>query len=109
MPKLRSYYDHNLFEYAGAAGGYIDKLGYPFCRGRLFQELEKDHGQYNENAEIFWATGAAMFVRSSLYSELGGLDADFFAHMEEIDFCCSAARSNREPCAVPTPGVRWNQ
>jgi len=75
------------FEYAGAAGGYIDKYGYPFCRGRLFQHLEKDTGQYDDNREIFWATGACLFVRAKLYHELGGLDDDFFAHMEEIDLC----------------------
>lgn len=75
------------FEYAGAAGGFIDKYGYPFCRGRLFQHLEKDAGQYDSNMEIFWATGACMFVRAKIYHELGGLDDDFFAHMEEIDLC----------------------
>ncbi len=75
------------FEYAGAAGGFIDKYGYPFCRGRLFQHLEKDSGQYDDNLEIFWATGACMFVRAEVYHELGGLDDDFFAHMEEIDLC----------------------
>jgi len=75
------------FEYAGAAGGFIDKYGYPFCRGRLFQHLEKDKGQYNDNCEVFWATGACMFVRAKVYHELGGLDDDFFAHMEEIDLC----------------------
>lgn len=75
------------FEYAGAAGGFIDKYGYPFCRGRLFQHLETDEGQFNDNSEIFWATGACMFVRAELYHKLGGLDDDFFAHMEEIDLC----------------------
>jgi len=75
------------FEYAGAAGGFIDKYGYPFCRGRLFQYLEKDHGQYNDHKEVFWASGACMFVRAEYYHELNGLDDDFFAHMEEIDLC----------------------
>lgn len=75
------------FEYAGAAGGFMDKYGYPFCRGRLFQQLEKDHGQYNDIHEIFWASGACMFVRATVYHQLGGLDDDFFAHMEEIDLC----------------------
>lgn len=75
------------FEYAGAAGGYIDKYGYPFCRGRLFQNLEKDRGQYDDSREVFWATGACMFVRAKQYNKLGGLDDDFFAHMEEIDLC----------------------
>ncbi len=87
QPKLRAYHEKTKFEYAGAAGGFIDKYGYPFCRGRLFQNLEEDHGQYDDVQEIFWATGACMFVRAKLYHELGGLDEDFFAHMEEIDFC----------------------
>lgn len=87
QPKILSYYEREFFEYAGAAGGYIDKYGYPFCRGRVFQDLEKDEGQYNTVTEIFWATGACMFVRADLYREFGGLDNDFFAHMEEIDFC----------------------
>jgi len=87
QPKILSYHERTKFEYAGAAGGYIDKYGYPFCRGRLFQSLEEDHGQYDDPAEIFWATGACMFVKSKLYHALDGLDEDFFAHMEEIDFC----------------------
>ncbi len=87
QPKLLSYYDKTAFEYAGAAGGFIDSLGYPFCRGRIFNNLEKDEHQYDQNCEIFWATGAAMMVRSDVYNTLGGLDKDFFAHMEEIDFC----------------------
>lgn len=87
QPKLRSYTDQEKFEYAGAAGGFIDKFGYPFCRGRIFQHIETDHGQYNDAIEIFWATGACMFVRADLYRQFGGFDEDFFAHMEEIDFC----------------------
>lgn len=87
QPKLRSYHQRTHFEYAGAAGGFIDKLGYPFCRGRVFMVLEEDLGQYDDAREVFWATGACMMVRASLYQELGGLDGDFFAHMEEIDFC----------------------
>lgn len=87
QPKILSYHDRNMFEYAGAAGGFIDKLGYPFCRGRVFQSLEEDRGQYDQNVEVFWATGACMFVRAEDYHRLGGLDNDFFAHMEEIDFC----------------------
>ncbi len=87
QPKIMSFYNQEEFEYAGAAGGYIDKFGYPFCRGRIFQEMEKDEKQYNDIVEIFWATGACMFVRAELYHKLGGLDNDFFAHMEEIDFC----------------------
>lgn len=87
QPKIRSYYQRDEFEYAGAGGGYIDKYGYPFCRGRIFQSIEKDKGQYDDDCEVFWASGACMFVRASAFHELGGLDEDFFAHMEEIDFC----------------------
>lgn len=87
QPKLLMYDQKDTFEYAGGAGGFIDSYGYPFCRGRLFNTLEKDYGQYDDARDIFWATGAAMFVRASVWNELGGLDGDFFAHMEEIDFC----------------------
>lgn len=90
QPKLLMYDRRDTFEYAGAAGGFIDSYGYPFCRGRLFSTLEQDHGQYDDECDIFWASGAAMFVRASVYHELGGLDGDFFAHMEEIDFCWRA-------------------
>jgi len=87
MPKIRSYNQPENFEYAGAAGGFIDKLGYPFCRGRILNVIEKDKGQYDDTTEIFWATGACMFVRASHFNDVGGLDEDFFAHMEEIDLC----------------------
>jgi len=87
QPKLCSFEQRDSFEYAGASGGFIDKYGYPFCRGRLFDVIEKDNGQYDDCIEIFWATGAALFVRSEIYHQSGGLDEDFFAHMEEIDFC----------------------
>ncbi len=89
QPKIMNQQEgyRSEFEYAGAAGGFIDKYGYPFCRGRLFQHLEKDKGQYDDMREIFWATGACMFVRAELYHKMGGLDDDFFAHMEEIDLC----------------------
>ncbi len=87
QPKIRSYHKKDEFEYAGAAGGYLDKYGYPFCRGRVFQSLEKDLGQYDDAVEIFWASGACLFVRADLYHQFGGLDGDFFAHMEEIDLC----------------------
>ncbi len=90
QPKILSYHQRDRFEYAGAAGGFIDTYGYPFCRGRIFETLEKDEGQYDDICEIFWATGAAMFVRSKVYWELGGLDESFFAHQEEIDFCWRA-------------------
>lgn len=87
QPKILSFYEKEKFEYAGASGGFVDKLGYPFCRGRIFETLEDDKGQHDTPIEIFWATGAAMFVKSDIYYQLGGLDEDFFAHMEEIDFC----------------------
>ncbi len=86
-PKIMSYDDRNLFEYAGAAGGYMDHLGYPFCRGRIIDQLERDEGQYDSTQEVFWTSGACMFVRAKLYFEAGGLDNDFYAHMEEIDLC----------------------
>ncbi len=94
QPKLLSYYERDKFEYAGAAGGFIDHLGYPFCRGRIFQNIETDNGQYNDYAEIFWATGACMFVRANAFWEVGGLDGDFFAHMEEIDLCWRLKNNN---------------
>lgn len=84
-PKLLSDTQRDRFEYAGAAGGFIDYLGYPFCRGRILSEVEQDHGQYDSRCDIFWASGAAMCCRSEVYNKLGGFDADFFAHMEEID------------------------
>jgi len=90
QPKIRSYKEPDKFEYAGAGGGFIDKYGYPFCQGRLFQSLEKDIGQYDQAREVFWATGACMFVRAEVFHKLGGFDDDFFAHMEEIDFCWRA-------------------
>jgi GT2 family glycosyltransferase len=90
QPKILDYKRKDYFEYAGAAGGFIDKFGYPFCRGRIFDTLEKDNGQYNDKTEIFWASGACFFIRSSVYKELKGFDEDFFAHQEEIDLCWRA-------------------
>lgn len=90
QPKILDYKRKEYFEYAGAAGGFIDKYGYPFCRGRIFETLEKDHGQYNDNCEIFWASGACFFIRTFVYKELKGFDSDFFAHQEEIDLCWRA-------------------
>ena len=87
QPKILSYLQKTHFEYAGAAGGYIDRFGYPFCRGRIFNEVEEDRGQYDDSIDIFWATGACMFVRARHFHEAGGFDADFWAHMEEIDLC----------------------
>ncbi len=86
-PKLHSWQERNKFEYAGAAGGYIDKFGYPFCRGRVMKHLETDNGQYDTAKDVLWATGACLMVRSEVYRKLGGLDERFFAHMEEIDLC----------------------
>ena len=87
QPKILSFDNKNNFEYAGAAGGFIDKYAYPFCRGRILNTIESDEGQYNDSRDIFWATGASLMIRADLYNNLGGLDDDFFAHMEEIDLC----------------------
>lgn len=87
QPKLLAHYDRTLFEYAGASGGYIDRFGYPFCRGRIFETIEHDEGQYDDIKDIFWATGACFMIRLATYREAGGLDARFFAHNEEIDLC----------------------
>jgi len=87
QPKILSYNQPGLFEYAGAAGGFIDMFGYPFCRGRILNRIEEDLGQYNQPSQIFWATGACMFVRASAFKIAGGFDGDFWAHMEEIDLC----------------------
>ena len=87
QPKLLDYKNKSLFEYAGAAGGLVDLFGYPYCRGRIFMELEKDQGQYDDEANIFWASGACFFIRSKVFHELGGFDEDYFAHQEEIDLC----------------------
>ncbi|MEO9485558.1 MAG: glycosyltransferase family 2 protein [Ekhidna sp.] len=87
QPKIKAYNQQTLFEYAGACGGFIDFLGYPFCRGRIFNHTESDEGQYNEAIDIFWSSGACMMVRSELFFQAGGFDKDFFAHMEEIDLC----------------------
>jgi len=87
QPKMLDYHDKALFEYAGACGGFIDKYGFPFCRGRLFDTLEHDYGQYDNPVSVFWATGACLFIRANLFHEVGGFDENFFAHMEEIDLC----------------------
>jgi GT2 family glycosyltransferase len=87
QPKLLDHNKKDYFEYAGGAGGFMDMFGYPFCRGRLFEDLEEDEGQYDDTCEIFWATGACLFVRTKLFHQFGGFDEDFFAHMEEIDLC----------------------
>lgn len=101
QPKMRSWHERSKFEYAGAAGGFIDKYGYPFCRGRIFQAMEEDTGQYDDCAEVFWATGACLFVRASTYRKLQGLDSRFFAHMEEIDFCWRAKNEGHKIMVCP--------
>ncbi len=106
QPKIRSFRHREMFEYAGAAGGYIDRLGYPYCRGRLFDCVERDEGQYDgEPADICWASGAALMVRTDEYFAAGGLDADFFAHMEEIDLCCRIHARGWRICCVPDSTV----
>jgi len=87
QPKLLDYKNKSKFEYAGAAGGFVDFMGYPYCKGRIFMELEKDHNQYNDTYDIFWATGACFFIRSEVFYQLKGFDEDYFAHQEEIDLC----------------------
>ncbi len=90
QPKILDYKRREYFEYAGAAGGFIDQFGYPFCRGRIFDTIEKDNGQYDDDREIFWASGACFFIRKEVYRKLNGFDDDFFAHQEEIDLCWRA-------------------
>ena len=101
MPKILSEAEPRKFEYAGACGGFIDRYGYPFCRGRILSEIEEDNGQYDTPMEIFWASGACMAVRSSIYKQLYGLDELFFAHMEEIDFCWRAKLMGYHVWSVP--------
>ena len=105
QPKLLSDSDPSSFEYAGACGGFIDRNGYPFCRGRIFADCEHDEGQYDSVADIFWATGACLMVRSELYLSVGGLDSRFFAHMEEIDLCWRILLSGHSIKAVPDSKV----
>ena len=87
QPKVRSYHQPDHFEHAGAAGGYVDRLGYPFCRGRIVDQVERDEGQYDNPVPVFWASGACFFVRTEVFLQLGGFDPLFYAHMEEIDLC----------------------
>ncbi len=93
QPKILDYNHKTKFEHAGAAGGWMDSLGYPFCRGRVFSTVEEDKGQYDDTQEIFWATGCALFIRANLYHKIGGFDGDYFAHMEEIDLCWRLKRA----------------
>lgn len=105
QPKIRSQRKKEYFEYAGAAGGFIDKYGYPFCRGRIMGVVEKDEGQYDTVIPVFWATGAALFIRRADYLEAGGLDGRFFAHMEEIDLCWRLRARGREIVCIPQSTV----
>ena len=106
-PKLHSWQEREKFEYAGAAGGYIDRYGYPFCRGRILGHLETDLGQYDSPTDVFWATGACLMVRSSVYRMMGGLDKRFFAHMEEIDMCWRMQLEGWKVTVVPSSTV-WH-
>ena len=101
QPKLLSVFDKDCFEYAGASGGFIDRLGYPFCRGRVFETVERDNGQYDYQTEILWATGAALMIRSKDYWDVKGLDARFFAHNEEIDLCWRLRIRGRKIVCIP--------
>lgn len=101
QPKLLSYRQKDMFEYAGACGGFLDRNGYPYCRGRIFGTCEQDRGQYDTTMEVQWATGACLFVRRGVYLEAGGLDRDFFAHMEEIDLCWRIRLAGYTIAAVP--------
>lgn len=105
QPKIKWYNDKNQFEYAGAAGGYLDIYAFPFCRGRLFNVYEQDNGQYNDTREVFWASGAAFFIKSKCWKEAGGLDADLFAHMEEIDLCWRLKNLNYKVMYCPNAEV----
>lgn len=103
QPKIKAYNNKTHFEHAGACGGFIDYLGFPFCRGRIFAEVEKDNGQYNSVCDVFWATGACLMIRADIYKKVGGLDDRFFAHMEEIDLCWRLnARGYRIVCIPQT-------
>lgn len=105
QPKLLDYKNKKYFEYAGAAGGYLDLLGYPYCRGRIFDHLEKDVEQYDSIIDIFWASGACLFVRSEVFQRLGGFDKDFFAHMEEIDLCWRMKNYGYRVACIPNSTV----
>ena len=105
QPKILDYKNKSKFEYAGGSGGFIDRLGYPFCRGRIFEHLEDDTEQYNDSREIFWASGACLFVRSSPFFNINGLDEDFFAHQEEIDLCWRLKNNNYKVMVEPKSKV----
>ncbi len=104
-PKIKSYNDKNLFEYAGASGGLLDKFGYAFCRGRIFDSIEEDQGQYDEEFKLAWASGCAFVIRSKLFHGLGGFDDSFFAHYEEIDLCWRLRRTGHHILSIPSSTV----
>ena len=105
QPKIRSYNDRHLLEHAGAAGGFIDYLGYPFCRGRIYNHLEEDKGQYDQAVPVFWATGACLFIRRDDFRNENGFDEQFFAHMEEIDLCWRLQQSGKQIWVIPQSTV----
>jgi GT2 family glycosyltransferase len=105
QPKIRAFHQKTYFEHAGASGGFMDSFGYPFCRGRIFHHVEADYGQYDDLQEIFWATGAALFIKSDLYQKIGGLDGDYFAHMEEIDLCWRLRKAGYKIMVCPESTV----
>ncbi|MDR2692433.1 MAG: glycosyltransferase family 2 protein [Dysgonamonadaceae bacterium] len=105
QPKILSYGDRSSFEYAGACGGFLDIYGYPFCRGRIFNTIEKDSGQYDRETEVLWASGACLFIRREDYLEAGGLDAHFFAHQEEIDLCWRLRARGKKIICLPQSAV----
>jgi len=105
QPKILAYHDKSKFEHAGAAGGFIDTLGYPFCRGRIFEKTETDTGQYDSNLEIFWASGACLFIKSNVFWEVEGFDERYFAHMEEIDLCWRIHNLGKTFYCIPSSSV----
>ncbi len=105
QPKILSYNEPKLFEYAGAGGGFIDSYGYPFCRGRIFQHLEEDNKQYDQKQEVFWASGACLFIRAKEFHDVGGFDEDYFAHMEEIDLCWRLKQKGKQIYCIPESKV----
>ena len=107
QPKIKSWRHRARFEYAGAAGGFLDRYGYPFCRGRIFNTVEEDEGQYDTPSQVFWATGACLFIRLKDYLDAGGLDARFFAHMEEIDLCWRLNIRGRQVWCIPQSEVYY--
>lgn len=105
QPKIKAFHNKTHFEHAGASGGYMDALGYPFCRGRIFGDTEVDNGQYDDKQEIFWATGAALFIKATLFHKIGGFDSDYFAHMEEIDMCWRLRKAGYQIMVCPKSTV----